>query len=266
MWRDEARFKNLGTVTEAEQQVLTGFGMAVGRTAISATPGNFWPIPASALELREAILSSSQSVGISELISTCWAIGIPVLSTKIFPLAKKSMHAMSVRLDNRYCIIIGLYSKYPAKISFTVAHELGHIALGHLEESGALFDIVDPTDVDNPDHEEREADRYALQLLTGSERPDFIPQLPEYNGTMLARSLMDHPVPGVDSGVVALCTAFKNQKWKESYSALKMLPRQHSEFDVGDQIINPLAQAQFDLGAIDDDRAEFLATVLGVIQ
>ena len=38
VWRDEAKFKNLGTATEEEAVVLSSFAVAVGAYLVSATP------------------------------------------------------------------------------------------------------------------------------------------------------------------------------------------------------------------------------------
>src|ERR1700735_5212780 len=40
VWRDEAKFKNLGTATEDEGVVLTSFSVALGGYLVAATPSD----------------------------------------------------------------------------------------------------------------------------------------------------------------------------------------------------------------------------------
>ena len=48
---------------------------------------------------------------------------------------------------------------------FILAHELGHIALGHIEEDGVLID--ESMDHNVQDQEEADANAFAIELLTG---------------------------------------------------------------------------------------------------
>ena len=65
---------------------------------------------------------------------------------RIFPLKNKAMHAMVVRVRGRYAILLGRDATYPAPVAFTLAHELGHVLLGHLGDAPALVDLRDPCD------------------------------------------------------------------------------------------------------------------------
>jgi hypothetical protein len=58
--------------------------------------------------------------------------------------------------------------KHAAWLLFILAHELGHIALGHIPENGVLLD--DRVEESSRDSEERDANAFAITLLTG--RPD----------------------------------------------------------------------------------------------
>jgi hypothetical protein len=143
VWNDEAKFKHLSAQDEAQRAALTSFGMSIGRLLLRATPGA--PIQiASAEALREAILSGSRFVDLASLIATCWALRVPVIHLRVFPLEAKSMHAMVVAGDSRFAILLGRDSVYPAPVAFTLAHELGHIMLNHLTDAPALVGLEDP--------------------------------------------------------------------------------------------------------------------------
>ena len=171
VWNDEARFKHLSTEDEAERAALTSFGMVIGRLLIRATT------PATTLDgydatvLRDAVLASRAYVDLTSLVATCWSVGIPVIYLRVFPLETKSMHAMVVEAGSRHAILLGRDARYPAPIAFTLAHELGHIALNHLASAPALIDLRDPAQGDGGDPQEAEADQFALTLLTGQPDP-----------------------------------------------------------------------------------------------
>ena len=90
LWRDSTKFKNLGTTTEREQEILAAFAVAIGRCALAATH----PVIASGLPdvhtLRETILRQGRLVDAFELLTFCWSLGIPVLQLPHFPPSTKT--------------------------------------------------------------------------------------------------------------------------------------------------------------------------------
>jgi hypothetical protein len=94
-------------------------------------------------------------------------MGIPVLHVNLFPKgAKKRPEGFTLRVGGRPIIVLCRDEKQPSWQLFILAHELGHIAGGHIPENGALMD--EKIDANEPDAEEAEADRYAIELLTGN--------------------------------------------------------------------------------------------------
>jgi IrrE N-terminal-like domain len=227
IWGNEAKFKNLGTTTPTEQLILTSFGIAAGRALITAAPPALASLPTAAAELRRQILQSSPYVRLGELLVACWGLGIPVAKTNIFPLEQKRMQAMTVRLDGRYAILIGRNSTFPAWIAFILAHELGHIACGHITDSAALLEMDDPLQIAERDNEELQADAFALALLTGDEQPEIISDAERYSAQQVAGAVVHAAADKrIDPGVLALCLAYSTGRWAESIGALKMIDRQ----------------------------------------
>src|SRR6202044_2275975 len=144
----------LGTASEREQEIIAAFGVAVGRSAIRATKVGPWPDLPDAITLRETILAQNRLVDATALLTFCWAFGIPVIQLRLFPLKQKRMHAMTIKSGDRYAILLGLQTRYWAQIAYIIAHEISHILLGHLADSGSLLEIDDPLDLENPDEEE----------------------------------------------------------------------------------------------------------------
>ncbi len=260
IWRDSAKFKNLGTATAEDATILTSFGVAVGSCALSATraPANV-PRPQSPLELRQALLASFPAIGLDALLTFCWAIGIPVLQLHLFPLGQKRMHALTVRSRDRFAILIGRESRYSAQIAYFIAHEIGHIMLGHVDRA-ALLEYDDPLKSAAPDQEESAADQYALELLTGDAAPRIESTTPRFTASQLALAvLQEWPTWRVDPGILALCLAHSTGRWRQGFGALKIIPP--GESDVGEHI-NRLARDQLELERLPDDGQEYLSIVL----
>src|SRR3546814_3287801 len=97
-----------------------------------------------------------------------WGLGIPVVHLRVYPLAAKRRSAMSVRVGNRFAILMARDATYPAPLAFHLAHELGHIFLHHLVDGHAIVDLESIEELaDGNDPEEHAADAFALELLTG---------------------------------------------------------------------------------------------------
>lgn len=261
VWRDDARFKNLGELNEHEAAVLASFCVGVGSHLIAAVDleSVSAPLP-DAASLRNVILQGARSVNLFSLLVVCWAMRIPVVQLRLFPLRQKGMHAVATRAGERYAVLVGRESRFRAQVCFWLAHELGHVALGHLAESSALLDVEDPAAHDGDD-EERAADRYALELLTGSPAPDIASSSPAYTATQLASAVRkEAPAHGIDPGVLALCAARDGGRWEQAFGALKIL---QDEEDVPEQI-NRLALTQLNLDGLSVDNQHFLLSVMGM--
>jgi hypothetical protein len=265
LWRDDTKFKNLGTTSERDQAILAAFGTAIGRCALQATAPARVPTAFRGIEsahiLRNAILERGRLVNVPELLTVCWSLGIPVIQLRVFPLRQKRMHAMTVRVGNRYSILLGFESKYYAVVAYLLAHEMAHIFLGHVESDDSLLEIDDPLQAKNLDHEETEADRLALTLLTGTDNPEVYSDSAQYTATQLADAAeRAGETLRIDPGVLALCLGHSTQKWAETFGALKIIPPK--EQDVGEQI-NILAANQFEWQQISHTNQEYLARVIG---
>lgn len=261
VWED-ALFKNLGDVTPRELIALSSFGSAVGR-ALWAQSGESADLPTSPLPLREAILRNHAFVTLEGLLQACWGLRIPVVHLMVFPLREKRMHAMAVRAPRRAAILLGRKTAFAAQAAFYVAHELGHVALGHGASHSSVVDVGDPLAAENRDDDERAADAYALELLTG--RPEIIvdPGTNQFNARSLADAVVRQTQSGdqVDPAVFALCAGHTTGRWDATFGALKLLPP--GEQDVTGYV-NAVAERQLSLGAADWSAQEYLGAALGL--
>lgn len=262
LWRDEARFKSL-SATEAEREVITSFGMGIARLLISAAPApDVEPIE-DPLRLRAELLQGAPAVGFDQVASAAWAFGIPVVYASILPTASKRMHAMSVQVDGRFAIVLGRQYTHRSHAAYAIAHELGHCLLGHLSTTSAIVEMDDPVEVGAVgDEEERAADRFALEVLTGSPEPQIQASDDDFNAIQLAyAALAASPEYGIDAGVLALCLGHRTGLWRQAFGALKRIPPGRQ--NVG-RIINALAWTQLRVEELSGDGHEYLANILGV--
>ena len=259
VWNDEARFKHLSAQDLAQKAALTSFGMSVGRLLLRATPAGETVIAAPDV-IRDAILSTSPFVDLGSLIATCWALRVPVIHLRVFPLEAKSMHAMVVRVEGRFAILLGRDAGYPAPVAFTLAHELGHVMLGHLADAPALVDLEDPALATDGDQQEDEADRFALALLTGSPEPDIQTNLDHFNAPTLAAAVLDAAGRyAVEPGTLALCLAHRKRAWPVAMSAMKFI---YSQRKPAWREVNGIADSELDWDALGEEAGHYLRNIM----
>lgn len=163
------KYKKRAEVTEDELALARVMATRAAQLAAEAMPEPPASFPTSAGEFRQQILDRGASwVGLRELLDYCWSAGIPVLHLDHFPTNARRPDGFAARVHGRPVIVLCLKKKHMAWQLFILAHELGHIALGHITDDGALLD--DRVDEASQDAEEKEANAFALELLTG--RPD----------------------------------------------------------------------------------------------
>ncbi len=158
----EHKFKLQKDATEDKVTASAHFATAMARLALTATETPYQSVPTDPEILRNLILADHEAVTLPALLAYCQSAGIPVLHAANMPGPK--MTALAIRLDDRFTIVLSKKG-HPANQLFYLAHELGHIARGHLEQDGFLADekIGDSDD----DADEKEADAYAIRLLNG---------------------------------------------------------------------------------------------------
>lgn len=259
VWRDETKYKRLNAQDLGEEGALSSFGFAVARVLLlGAAPAALNRY--SALELRESILGTSPVVNAQSLLISAWALGVPVMHLRLFPLQQKRMNAMSVGIQERAVILMARSESYLAPMAFTLAHELGHVMLGHLD-GGALVDFEAP--LQGPagdDDEEAQADAYALELLTGQPSPVVLPDQDDFSATQLAHAARQRgPLLGIDPGVLAMCAGHSTAKWDRAFGALKIIPPGVTDVAGG---VNELATHQIDWSALSSDSQEYLQAVM----
>jgi len=262
VWRNHVRFKNLTVESESERAALNSFGLSVARILFRATSAGSGVAGVSSDGLRSAILRSHAFVDLSSLLASCWALGIPVIHLRVFPLEAKSMHAMVVRDEGRHAVLLLRDAQHPAPAAFWLAHEIGHASLGHLSDGEAIADVFEPDSPARTDAEENEADQFALSLLTGSATPNISTNIDNFSAKSLAEAVLSQaPRHRIEPGTLALCVAYKTSRWAVANAALQHIYSQKK--DVWREV-NAVANKQMDWSLLTDDASEFLRNVMAL--
>jgi hypothetical protein len=255
--RNKPKFKLRSNVQESEAQWAACLAARVAEIAVTAAPRATRQIPKDGVSLREAILRSGAPwVGLEDLLDYCWDLGIPVLHLSHFPGGKK-MDGMAAMFEGRPAIVIAKNHKHNAWLSFILAHELGHIACGHLSNAPFIFDEAVRSEAAGDD--EDEANRFATELLTGDDEAysgDYW-----FTAEQLAEIVQQTGERHrVDPGVIALNYAFHRGHMAVGQGALNLLYPQADAIG----IIRHKLQERLNWHELSDDTAEYLRRICGL--
>jgi hypothetical protein len=172
----------------------------------------FQSIPDSAAEIRKEIFEKYQQLNLETFLEYLWSNGIPALHISEFPDGLKKMDGMVFNLLNRPIIIISKNRKHDAWLLFVIAHELGHFVKKHLKQSDNI--IYDANIENEEDDEEKQANEFALELLTGSTNPKFeIPKNIDSSFRLINIIKAVGNKTKIDPGVIALNFAYQTNNW-----------------------------------------------------
>lgn len=254
------KFKKMGRTTEDELAVARAIATRVAHIALTASTGPYTPPPSDPLAIRERILNTADRIDFESLTHYCWEIGIPVLHVSHFPKGRKKMHGLAAIKDGRPAIAISKNEKQAAWMLFILAHELAHIALGHIEEGDVVIDNDSSLQIEEGDAEEQAADRFALHLLRGEAKIAFPgPRWP--NAVELARwATCEGKGLGIDPGHLILSYAYSCGDNRYSL-ARRALEHVQGDFDsVG--FLRTLIADRLDWSALPEETSEFFAKMV----
>lgn len=165
-----ARFKTSAATSIDQVQAARSFATAAARLVARAARHPYVELPSEAALLRAEILASSASgwIDLRALLTACWSRGVPVLHMPSLPVTGRKMDGMVTFAAGRPVIIITKKAPHPDWLLFVLAHEIGHIAKGHLplsEGEAIVDDFVEISASASIDVQEREANAFATNLL-----------------------------------------------------------------------------------------------------
>lgn len=227
-----ACFKTRTGTDVSEIASARAMATAVAKVVASVTTTPWSGSLPSAPELRAAAVAHGDTpwVGLDDLLDACWSNGVPVIYIPSLPVTKSKMDGMVTFCGGRPVILITKKASAPAWMLFVLAHEMGHVAEGHLDqcEGGAIVDEKVSEEGGDTDEQERAANAYALQVLTGGKKGNirlkWLIPAEELAGKATEFGLK----AGIDPGHVIL-NAVKNspingkEPWPLGNAALKLI-------------------------------------------
>lgn len=246
----QRKFKLNKNVEEQDVSISAHYATAIAKVALKACDARQMAVPSDPVELRNAILQSYKCVSLEALLAWCNQAGIPVLH--IDKLPGKKMTGLVVREDNKFAIVLSKKAT-PSHHVFHLAHELGHIARGHLSGDGFVAD-QNIGGSDNGDADEKDADAYAIRLLNGKSvayRASFKIR----NGKALytaAQNTAEHEK--IDVGHIILNYCFAQGVMGMAATALREIP---GESD-GATVINQAFFKTLDSSLLSEDQLNLL--------
>ncbi len=172
------------------------------------------------------------------------------------------MAALTAQVSGRAGVLLARESLYPAVIAYYLAHEIGHLALGHVtEDTPCLVDLDDSLELGaEADAEERSADAFALELLTGSPEPTVTTENETFSAASLANTALKAGSElQIEPGTLALCYGHATKDWARAMASLAFVYSNPAK--VGPEI-NKVAEQALLWDALPDESEAFLRAVM----
>jgi hypothetical protein len=224
----------------------------------------FLGVPSTAAEIENAIRRASPSglLDLDAIAAYCWTRGIPVIPLAQLPTGLRKMDGAAMNIKGRPAIILSRNTTSKSWLSFILAHELGHIALGHIAEGTAIVDVkltheaTQLADTDT-DSQEEEANQFALTLLGGTLVPQEIDQWsPHLTSTEIAlKSLEFQAAHHFPAGHIALRYGFKYKRWIDAQNALRFMPEDKDP----EGALASLMKTQIDFDKLAEDSVDLIS-------
>ena len=215
----------------------------------------------SASEVRKNILDRGESVNLKSLLQFCWSAEIAVIHVSKFPTLSNKFDGVAMCRGGRPVIALTSGRDGPPWLAFYLAHELGHVMLGHV--SAANDTIVDSKlNSEAEDELEIAADQFACELLTGDRKGlQFTPTY-GLKGAGLARAALRYVKEAdtvIDAGILCLFYCSTAKRWGVAQQALEELQQEVG----GREMVTSAMRAHLDTETYSDSELRFLDATCG---
>ncbi len=264
----EPRFKHTVRVSSEDLGPASLIAGALAKVIVAATPTKGAARQRTAAQVREAVLASGAArVDFDTLLNFTWQHGIPVIPLPYLPNGVKKMDAAALRVGDRPAIVIARHNESKAWLSFILAHELGHILLGHVPANGSIIEgsIHDTATFEAEsqlDKQEREANDFAHAVLGGDAADAVVSQwgLRASDMQLVDAALAAAPALRTAPGQLILRYAFLTRRWMQASMALRFMA---DDVDAQGALVKRLSE-EVDTGQIGDDLQDFVEKVTGI--
>ncbi|MCC5875501.1 MAG: ImmA/IrrE family metallo-endopeptidase [Candidatus Sumerlaeia bacterium] len=217
-------------------------------------------LPISPSELRATLLETNKYVTLENLVETCWQLNIPVLHVGTFPDGRKP-DGLAAFINNRPVIVLNRNESSTSWMGFILAHELGHICLGHLNVVNGTGLLVEDSmeNIHLDDEDEIAANKFACEILTGEQDPILcVKQRISVNG-LVRHSMELGETRAIAPGVIALNHGKQNNRWGAARSALKIIEGNTDAIS----IIHGAMIQHLDMSQLPDETVDYLFRMTG---
>jgi Zn-dependent peptidase ImmA (M78 family) len=253
----QTKFKKRQDTDQESLAVAQGLASRVAELVSYAVMPSYQEIQEDAAKLRQRILARGGWVNLDSLLDLCWAHGIPVVHF-LPPPGTKKIDGMVANFNGRPVIVICCARKAAAWLAFILAHELGHILAGHIQDQ---FYVDESIAQEEQDPEELEANAIAATLLLGNPS-NYAWRKRLYPNVLVTTARRFSQRDNVDPGIVCLNYGWKwrnNSDWGIAGKALKAFePVQKAPDTINQRLIPNL-----DRERLDRDSQEYLRLVTG---
>lgn len=134
---------------------------SISEISVAAAEDLAIDLPADANAVRQAILKGDdRQITLEDLLHFCWNAGVVVVPMAAGP----GFQAVAWYVGERPVVVLRLTRNYAAQWLFTLAHEIGHLVLGHVKSNSGVVDVDEPGRVAG-DEDEDEANEFAKDVL-----------------------------------------------------------------------------------------------------
>jgi hypothetical protein len=249
------KFKKSAATSDEELMLARIVATRIVDLISSAVPVPKAPLLTSATEMRQRILRAGAPwVNLASLLDYCWSVGLPVIHVSAFPPKAKKMEGLAYARSGRSVIVLCKNTQHSSGLLFILAHEIGHIMRGHINSDGVLID--EQVDRNSSDAEEKAANAFALELLTGNPQSQVFAVRP-VSAPALAKAAYQAGVhEQIDPGHLVLNYAYQtgSDGFAVANAALKLL-EPHTDA-VG--LVRSRMLAHLDQTMLSEDTYEFI--------
>lgn len=157
------RFKR-ATSKEDEPSPLLRLALVVSRLITEVAEQEYVAVPRDAAAIRRDLLSAQDEVTLRGLLDWAWGRGLPIVPMT----GRGGFVAAAWSVTGRPVVVLKDARDLVSFWLFDLAHEIGHIAQGHVDATG-IVDVASPA-LSETDRQEREANSFALKLLIPNHR------------------------------------------------------------------------------------------------
>lgn len=178
----------------------------------------------TAREVRADLLARAVPVTLQSLVEWCWTRGILVAHLALLPEAPgfRKFDGVVAFVGQRPCILLAEKKDSPPMLAFHLAHELGHLLLGHVGPGSELL-ADDNLERIVTDEVEDAADAFASEILSGLASVEMKAIYGLTGDRLVEKARAVGTRNEIDPGLIALMYGRNADRWGPANIALKKM-------------------------------------------